>query len=162
MTRTVILIRHAKSDWHGGASDDHARPLNDRGRRAARSMGDWLRDNGIRCDLVLCSDALRTRQTAEGLFAGHTAPDIRLMPSLYHAAPDTIIELIAQQSAGCIAVIGHNPGIGMAADALLATLPDHPRFADYPTCAITVADFDGAIEKGAGQCRAFVIPADLD
>ncbi len=60
--RTLLIIRHAKSDWESGAPD-HERPLNARGRREAPKLGKHLAALGLRPDLVVCSDAARARQT---------------------------------------------------------------------------------------------------
>ena len=62
----LILIRHAKSSWANPGQGDHARPLNPRGRRAATAIGGWLADKGYVPDLILCSDAQRTRETTAG------------------------------------------------------------------------------------------------
>ncbi|MCY3967357.1 MAG: histidine phosphatase family protein, partial [bacterium] len=61
----VIFLRHAKSDWHAGASTDIERPLNRRGRQAAAAVGKFLAEAGRVPDLVLCSPAVRTCQTLE-------------------------------------------------------------------------------------------------
>jgi phosphohistidine phosphatase len=67
MTRTLILIRHAKSDWEHPALDDHDRPLNARGQRSAPRIGAWLAAQGLAPDAVLCSTARRTRETWQGI-----------------------------------------------------------------------------------------------
>jgi phosphohistidine phosphatase len=69
MTRTLILIRHTKSDWDDSGLDDHDRPLNDRGRLSAPRIGAWLAEQGFEPDAVLCSTARRTRETWEGISA---------------------------------------------------------------------------------------------
>ena len=79
MTRTLILMRHAKSDWGHAGLADHDRPLNARGTRDAPRMGAWLRGKGHLPDEVLCSTATRTRQTLEGL--GLSVP-ARFIPAL--------------------------------------------------------------------------------
>src|ERR671921_212111 len=62
--RTLVLVRHAKSSWDLDV-DDHERPLSGRGRRDAVAIGQELAKRGIRPDLVLCSTAVRTRETWE-------------------------------------------------------------------------------------------------
>ena len=59
MTRRLILMRHAKSDW-GTGDDDHDRPLNARGRGDAPRVGEALRELGWVPDLVVLSDSART------------------------------------------------------------------------------------------------------
>lgn len=166
MTLRLILIRHAKSSWNDPFADDHARVLNNRGQASGTAIGGWLAQNGYRPDLILCSDAVRTVETASLIMpAFEDKPKLQRLGSLYHAAPDTILGLIQKQTAPVLAVIGHNPGIGMLANGLARAPADYHRFSDYPTCATTVLDFDGAgwraIRPKAGTMTAFVVPRDL-
>lgn len=161
MTRKIILIRHAKSAWDSPSLDDHDRPLNDRGRRTAPLIGRWLAERGHVAPLVLCSDARRTAETAQLVLAEWPQkPELRFSGALYHAAPQTMLEML-QKTTGDVAMIGHNPGIAMLAEGLVETLPDHPRFQDYPTCATTVLSFENDCAPGRGRVLDFVIPADL-
>ena len=161
MTQRLILIRHAKSSWGDPFADDHARPLNDRGRASAQAIGAWLSEHGYVPEIILCSDAARTRETAALIVPElPRRADLRLSPKLYHAAPDTILGMVQKETADTVAVIGHNPGIGMLANLLVTSPPDHPRFHDYPTCAVTVIEFADRI-SGKGECVAFTVPRDL-
>ncbi|MBM3347761.1 MAG: histidine phosphatase family protein, partial [Betaproteobacteria bacterium] len=69
MTRTLLLLRHAKSSWAEVGQADHERPLNPRGRKAATLIGQVLRGQGLIPDLVLLSTAGRTVETWERLAA---------------------------------------------------------------------------------------------
>jgi phosphohistidine phosphatase len=162
MTLTLILMRHAKSDWGSPGLADHDRPLNSRGLRDAPAMGQWLRDKGHLPDQVLCSTATRTRQTLEGLRIDAATA---FLPALYHADPDTMLDALQQAQGRKVLMIGHNPGIAAFADDLLQRAPDHPRFHDYPTCATLVAEFDleswADLRPATGRTLDFVIPADL-
>ncbi|MEJ6509657.1 MAG: histidine phosphatase family protein [Octadecabacter sp.] len=161
MTR-LILIRHAKSSWDDPFGDDHARTINTRGREAAAAIGKWLVANGYQPDLVLISDAVRAVETSELVLAAlDPNTTTKYKPSLYHASPDTILDIVQREDAKCIAVIAHNPGIGMLAFGLAAQAPDHRRFDDYPTCATTVLDFSCAIDRELGHVVDFVVPRDL-
>ena len=62
--RTLILLRHAKSDWSGMEADIR-RPLAQRGRRQAPEAGRWLGANVDNIDLVVLSPATRAQQTWE-------------------------------------------------------------------------------------------------
>lgn len=162
MTRMLILMRHAKSDWGSPGLPDHDRPLNTRGAGDAPAMGNWLRAKGLFPDVVLCSTATRTRETLAGLSV--TAP-VRFLPALYHADPDTMLEVLQQAQGNTLLMIGHNPGIAAFAAELLEQTPVHPRFDDYPTSATLVARFDIAdwdkLRTRTGYAVDFVIPADL-
>lgn len=166
MTRRLILIRHAKSSWSDPFADDHARVLNTRGRASAEAIGAWLATNGYIPDMVHCSDAVRTQETAELVLRHLTpVPKLRLTGMLYHAAPDTIMDLLQRATAETVAIIAHNPAIGMLANALVKTRPNHHRFSDYPTCATTVIDFAvdawSDVQRQSGTCVDFVVPRDL-
>ncbi|MGJ8623844.1 MAG: SixA phosphatase family protein [Yoonia sp.] len=166
MTLRLILIRHAKSSWDDPFSDDHARVLNARGQASATAIGKWLAEHGYVPDLVLCSDAARAQQTANLILpALSPAPKLQLSARLYHATPDTIKGLLGKQTATTVAVVGHNPGLGMLANALVKTAPDHNRFRGYPTCATTIIDFDAdawsEIQSHTGTTVDFIVPRDL-
>lgn len=165
MTLKLILLRHAKSGWDNPAASDHARVLTNHGAAAARHIGDWLRTLGHQPDRILCSDATRTRQTVAGLLETlGSAADVTALRTLYHAGPDVILTHIRKvQDAQTLLVCGHNPGIGLLAQGMLTTPPDHRRFADYPTAAATVITFgtNDWTQVRTGPCTAFITPADL-
>ncbi|WP_375691612.1 histidine phosphatase family protein [Pseudooceanicola sp. LIPI14-2-Ac024] len=162
MTRRLILIRHAKSSWSDPLLDDHDRPLNPRGGRSADAIGDWLRKNAYIPDQILCSTATRTRETCDRLAVD--AP-VTHLPELYHAGPDVMLAALRRAEGACVAMIGHNPGIGAFASMLVRGTPAHARFADYPTGATLVADFpvddwaDATMHTAAAV--AFVVPREL-
>jgi len=164
MTKRLILIRHAKSGWDNIYGDDHARVLTARGEAAALAIGQWLAAKGYVPDILLTSDATRTLQTTHLIKQGVGQPiDTREIGLLYHAAPDTILEVATKAEGQTVAVVGHNPGIGMAARRLVTYAPDHHRFDDYPTCATTIIDFaDGDwLKAGKGSATDFIVPRDL-
>ncbi len=166
MTLRLILIRHAKSSWSDPFGDDHERVLNKRGQTSATAIGTWMAQETYVPDVMLCSDAARTQETADLILSELSAqPKLQLSGRIYHAAPDTILDLVQQQTVKTVAVVGHNPGIGMLANALVTTPPAHHRFSDYPTCATTVIDFEldkwRDIQPRLGECKAFVVPRDL-
>ena len=157
----LILMRHAKSSWDDLALDDHARPLNKRGRASAKAMGAWLRAKGYVPASVLCSSAQRTRETWTGL--AFDAPVVYL-DALYHASPDPMMTHLRKAGTETVLMIGHNPGIAMFAHMLLREPPAHPRFDDYPTCATMVADFEAPwpeTEWKTGTCIDFAIPREV-
>ncbi|SDY51760.1 SixA phosphatase family protein [Citreimonas salinaria] len=159
--RRLVLMRHAKSDWSQTAAD-HDRPLNARGVRAARALGDWLRRDALLPDAAMVSTARRTRESW-GLLA-LDAP-ARFLHDLYDADAGDMIDALRRASGPTVLLLGHNPAIGDVGRMLLGEAPAHDRFDDYPTGATLVADFDvegwAAIEPGTGTAVTFVIPADL-
>jgi len=164
MTRRLILIRHAKSGWDNLYADDHARSLTERGTIDAVAIGKWLAENGYTPDKILTSDAMRALQTMQLVKQGlGSAPAIREVSQLYHAAPQTILNVAKPAKGDTVAVIGHNPGIAIAAEQLAIAPPEHRRFHDYPTCATTVFTFDDAAfcQPKHGTVTDFITPKDL-
>ncbi len=166
MTRTLILIRHAKSAWDDPLLADHDRPLNDRGWQAAARVGAWLARQGLVPEAALVSSALRAQQTWARLAERLPSPPLpETVPRLYHAGPDVMLAALQGARGGCVAMVGHNPGIAWFARQLLSRPPGHPRFADYPTGATLVARFDvpdwSAVSFGTGAAVDFVVPRAL-
>jgi len=159
---TLILMRHAKSSWNTPELADHDRPLNRRGRDSATAMGRWLRRHGYLPGAVLSSSSRRTRETLDGLKLD--APVV-FTRDLYHADPGDILRVLRGAQAPSLLILGHNPGIGEFAEAIVRTPPDHPRFEDYPTCATLVARLDARdwSEVGWGEAEVvdFAIPREV-
>ncbi|MXZ76772.1 MAG: histidine phosphatase family protein [Acidimicrobiia bacterium] len=106
----VIFLRHAKSDWHAGASNDIERPLNKRGRQAAAAVGIFLAESGHVPDLVLCSPATRTRQTLElAMEAGGWTSPTETADELYYGSVNHMIALACQRRAPVTMLVGHEP-----------------------------------------------------
>ncbi len=133
--RTLVLMRHAKSDWGDEALSDHDRPLNPRGRRDAPRMAEWLSEIDLIPDLILSSSSERTRQTVELMTAQWQGqPAVSFCDALYLPTPDTMLKVAA--SDGCDAevlmMVSHNP----ATAYLVSELAD--RAIEMPTAAIAV------------------------
>lgn len=161
MTRTLILIRHCKSDWDG-STDDHNRPLSARGHRAAPRLGRFIAAHDLTPDATLCSDAMRTRQTWAAIADQlPNAPKADLTHALYLAEPEVMLNALSATTAQTVALIGHNPGIAALAWDLIETPPTDDRFAQYPTGATTVLQFAQAFTPGTGRLMHFTTPRDL-
>jgi phosphohistidine phosphatase len=112
--KTLLVLRHAKSSWDDAALDDHERPLNKRGRRDAPRMGELVREHGLIPDVVISSDAVRARLTAEAVVeAARYAGAILLDRRLYLAGPADILSLLRTvgEKAETVMIVGHNPGL---------------------------------------------------
>lgn len=112
--KTLLILRHAKSDWADAGLPDHDRPLNKRGTREAPLMGEILRTHDLIPDLILSSTAYRARQTAELVAqACGYAGEILTVREMYLAEPVEYVEalhLYAREEA-IVLIVGHNPGI---------------------------------------------------
>ncbi|MFV0359714.1 SixA phosphatase family protein [Tropicimonas sp.] len=158
----LILLRHAKSSWQNPDIDDFDRSLNKRGKRGARALGAWVQQSEWVPDQVLCSSARRTRETWEEMGL-EGAPDLR--DELYNADTAALLDALRKARGDTVLLIGHNPGIARLAHLLVAARPDHPRFDDFPTGSLLVADFDidsfAALQPETGVVRDFLTPHDL-
>src|SRR5512138_2218530 len=95
--KTLLLLRHAKSSWKHPELGDHDRPLNKRGKRTAPLLGALLQDQGLIPDLILCSSAVRTHDTAFLVAkACHYVGEIKQTHTLYLAEPQTYVEVLRQ------------------------------------------------------------------
>lgn len=131
--KTLLVLRHAKSSWDDPALDDHERPLNKRGKRDGPRMGDLMRDFGLMPDLVISSDAMRARLTAEAVAAAaRYTGEILLDRRLYLASPADILSRLREVggSARTVMIVGHNPGL----EELVEHLTGEPQ--DMPTAAL--------------------------
>jgi phosphohistidine phosphatase len=134
------LLRHAKSG-RDDAVEDHQRRLSRRGRDDARAVGETLPAALDGLDLVLCSSALRTRETAELALAGFApCPRILFEDALYLAGPAALLKRFMQldENDSAVLVIGHNPGLHELAVALAAPAsPSYRALASgkFPTTA---------------------------
>ncbi|CPR09859.1 phosphoglycerate mutase family protein [Mycobacterium bohemicum DSM 44277] len=162
--RTLLLMRHAKSDYPDGVVD-HDRPLAPRGIREAGLAGDWLRANAPAIDAVLCSTATRTRETLAR--TGIDAP-VRYSDRLYEATPGTVIREInhTADDVGTLLVIGHEPttsglALTLAADEGTDLAVLERISMKFPTSAIAVLTAEcawNALEPRRAALVGFEIP----
>jgi len=111
---TLLVLRHAKSSWGDDALPDHERPLNKRGRRDAPHMALHLAHAAPRPAQVLCSTAVRARQTLDAVLSAlPTPPPVALEPELYLASAGALLERLdaLPAEADPVLLVGHNPGL---------------------------------------------------
>jgi phosphohistidine phosphatase len=173
--KRLFLLRHAKAEREEHGIDDESRALAPRGREDAVRIGRFLREEIYVADLVLCSTAVRTRQTLELLLPELGArPAVQYLAELYLARRNTILSVIrqARDGAGSLMIVGHNPGLVECAQALTREPDDRKMRKRYlamagkfSTGALAVLDFEIAqwrgVEAGTGDLELFVRPKDL-
>lgn len=154
MKREVILLRHAHAESGRPGANDAERPLSARGIDEAVAAGRWLREKRVLPARVLCSPAVRTRQTLEHALGDAGAID---EPRIYEASAGDLIALIDDHAdAQRLLLVGHNPGFETLV-ALLAT-GQSGDFRGVPPGGIAWFELDGAAEPGAGRLEAFWSP----
>jgi phosphohistidine phosphatase len=169
---TLSLFRHAKSSWDDAALADHDRPLGPRGRRDAPRMGAYMAAHRLVPDIVLCSTALRTRQTVELTVPElpKPRPEVQIVDSLYLASAAGLMKHVRaiEPQVSHAMIVGHNPGLhGLA--TRLAGAGDSEALAalaaKFPTGALAVLDFDVAgwaqVTIRSGRLRDFMVPKRL-
>lgn len=117
----LILFRHGKSDWDAEYGADHERPLSERGKRAAATMGALLRDLGEAPDRIVSSTAVRAESTAElARISGGWSGPLELDETLYGSSPEGALAVAAARGgdAARLMLVGHEPTWSMLATRL--------------------------------------------
>lgn len=148
MIRTLVLMRHGKSDWNVSAPD-RDRPLAERGRRQATEAGDWLAAHLTAIDEAFVSTARRAYE-AWGQASSRLAvpPRMRLKEAAYTFDGDDLIRLVQSIDAARTAVlVGHNPAMEEAVLALTGEI------VTMRTSALAVVELGGWNSAGDGTAR---------
>ena len=170
--KRLAVLRHAKSSWKKRELDDFERPLNGRGRRAARRMGREMSERGMQFDFVLASPAVRVRETIDGVSQEHELGAlIRFEPRIYMARVAELLELVGTipDDAENALLVGHNT----SAERLVIKLAkDDERGLrkrveeKFPTAALAVIDLPierwDALQPESGRLVELIYPADLE
>ena len=168
-TKTLGLLRHAKSDSDDLSLRDFDRGLNERGRRGAATMGEHIRAHGIVWDQLLASPAERVRRTIDA--AGLEGP-IAWEQQIYLGDRSALIEALRQIDGdpASVLLVGHNPGLQELIFDLVAPDRENELFdaaaEKYPTAAFAVLEL--AIDRwadcatGCGTLVHLARPRDLD
>ena len=172
--KTLTLLRHAKSGWDEPAARDFDRAINDRGKRAARTMGDYARSKGYRFDAIIASPAVRVIDTLD-IFQtamGNENLEPKWDRRIYLASSASLFDVLrdAPEGATDLLMVGHNPGLE---DLILELVPDskdEPLRAipeeKYPTAALARMELSvdrwADIAPGAAHLVDMVRPRDLD
>jgi phosphohistidine phosphatase len=166
--RRLILLRHAKSDKSEAGMPDHARPLNGRGREAAKRIGAYMAHHDLKPDLVLCSTAERTRETWTLVAKELPRPPAATYEErLYDSTAGQILSVLREAPAEKyqLLVIGHNPGLHELAVYLIAAgdVAARERLREnLPTGGLVVIEFAiedwKALHRHAGRLERFIEP----
>lgn len=161
--RTLLLMRHAKSDYPAGVPD-RDRPLAPRGERDADAAAAWIAAAYPRLDEVAVSPARRAQQTWARVAARVDARTVREDPRIYEEWGSGLRDVMAAFSpdASITLVVGHNPGIEEFALSVAQGGDASARarlMTKYPTSGITVLLVPGAWDRpGAVELAAFAVP----
>jgi phosphohistidine phosphatase len=165
----LYLLRHATAVPQQEGGLDRERPLEPRGRRAAQAIAGWIAEHQLAPALVLCSPALRTRETLD-LVAGALAhpPRILFEEELYLATAARQLNRLRQVPADTpsVMVIGHNPGLYELALHIseVSGGPLMARLGSFPAGALAIfslaVDWSG-LERRRARLAQVVTPDEL-
>lgn len=170
-------MRHAQSDWSAEDASDHARPLNDRGIRDTPAMARWIVESGFLPDLILCSSATRTQQTAALLNTywqntGHSEANLLVSPDLYLSPEQGIFAALRDQAGAdpaagspqsvprTVLVLAHNPGLSHAA-SVLAGYPIGLGTAALAVLRCALEDWSAPLRPTLTECVTEMSPKSL-
>jgi len=171
VSKTLLLLRHAKSSWDAPAHSDFERPLNRRGERSAAVIGIMMKQEKIVPDLILCSSARRTLQTRDIIrpYFPRNCP-VEETSRIYEASVKEIFSVLSEipDNVQKPLLIGHNPGLAQLTLSLCGAAggEDMRRVLEkFPTGALATIELPidtwNDIAPGMGRLRHFVTPKDL-
>jgi phosphohistidine phosphatase len=137
--KTLFLLRHAKSSWEFPSLSDFERPLNERGRRTAPFMGHLMKERGICPAVIICSPAVRARETAIAVkSASDLICEIVFESGVYEASPNVLRKIIEnlKDTFASAMLVGHNPGM----EGIIYYLTG--RVEPMPTAALAIVELD--------------------
>jgi len=160
--KTLLLLRHARSDNATPGSSDINRPLNERGKQQAQAIGNFIKKQNLTVELVVCSPAVRARETAElVLSAAEVDAKVRYDQRIYEASPHQLLEVISEVDAArnTVLLVGHNPGI----EELLKALTGKEEPISPGTLASIDFGFDewSSVTEASGSLHLIVRPNEL-
>ena len=160
--KTLLLLRHAKSDWDDSSLRDFDRPLADRGKRDAPRMGRALKDRGPVPDLIVSSPAARAKATAEAAIkSGGFAASLQFDQGIYDASTSDLVRIVRHlpDESSTVLMVGHNPGFEELVYRLSGS---HERMTPAALAAIEFAvERWEDVEEGQGKLLWFLTPKQL-
>jgi phosphohistidine phosphatase len=158
----IILFRHGPASRRDPTRwpDDGDRPLTALGARLARNAAEGLAHIEPGIEQILSSPLVRTRQTARVLASVLGMEDIEEMEALCPESPiaNILHYLLARVSDRDVILVGHEPGLGALAGALLPGSPAGLSLKKAGACSIR---FEGAPCEGGGRLRWLLPPGIL-
>lgn len=169
MSRELLILRHAKSDADSNAKTDAERPLNKRGRQEAPRIGRWMREHYLYPGWVVCSTAVRARETLNALTEELElqAERIEFRPDLYLASLNTLLHILSELPAdrNSVMLIGHNPGLDELVTYLSETpipLTESGKLMTTACLAVLKLPNDWSELQGKGELMSIIRPSELE
>ena len=159
--KNLLLVRHAKSSWDYPHLNDYDRPLNDRGKRDAPKMAQWLSLQEIKSDLILSSGAKRAKDTGLA-FQAYSNKTLEIEDRLYHASRSQLLNIIKQTNDKFeyLLIVSHNPGLNDLADYLLSGFTENIPTTGIVSLKLDIKKWSEASRKNA-SLHFFQYPKNL-
>lgn len=165
MSKTLHLIRHAKSSWKNPELTDIERPLNKRGKRECQLMAKPIAESGCRFEYVFCSPAKRARKTIKRIYKAldNVAPAWQIDAALYAFNYEDLLNWCRQldDALESVLIVGHNPALTDLCQYLVSNV----EVDNIPTCAYVRLELAcnnwASIDKNCARLVQFVKPKDF-
>ncbi len=162
--KEIYLLRHAKSSWDNSNLSDFDRPLADRGISDAKKMSNFLKDMNIKIDKVLCSNAIRAKETFDLTADGFNfeIDKATYLDKLYFGDTTTIIQDLKEldESLNNILIVGHNPTLHYLVEILT-----NESINRFTTCNLATISHNGEwVSLNSQQCslKSLIRPKELN
>ena len=162
--KQIYVLRHAKSSWDNSNLSDFERPLADRGIRDAKKMSKFLKDMNIKIDKVLCSNAIRAKETFDLTADGFNfeIDKATYLDKLYFGDTTIIIQDLKEldESLNNILIVGHNPTLHYLVEILT-----NESINRFTTCNLATISHDGEwVSLNSQQCslKSLIRPKELN
>ena len=161
-------MRHAKSDWPTGPSNDFERPLTDRGNKDAPRIGGWIQEHDLTPDQIICSPATRVKQTVDHLCQqiGIDSRTVKYDKLIYEADQNHLLNVLKETNSLTtrLLMVGHNPSFSDLLNFLCSD-STHPTVnKSMPTAALAVIDLKtswSVVNHGSGELLSLILPHEL-
>ena len=169
LPRELLVLRHAKSSWDTPAPSDFERPLAKRGRKDAPRIGAYLRERDLIPDHVLCSTAVRAKETVVAVLegAGEDAGAVRFVTEIYHGGLGTLLELLggSPQEFRRVMLVGHNPDleslVGLLSGEKVSPTTSGKAFPTGALAHFRMPEDWTTLARGSGELVTLVRPREL-
>ncbi|MCS6824273.1 MAG: histidine phosphatase family protein [Cytophagaceae bacterium] len=159
--KSLIFMRHAKSDWSMPGQKDFDRDLNSRGNTDAPKMGRKLFEMNVKPDAIYSSPALRAKRTAEYVAEQlkYDPEKIIFVEDIYDASTRTLLMVVhsLNDEYHNVMLFGHNPSLTYLAEAITKE-----AIGNIPTAGAVCMEFQihswKEVGEGNGNLKWFIYP----
>ncbi|WP_420318336.1 SixA phosphatase family protein [Ekhidna sp.] len=160
MNRILHLIRHSYAEEPNGKRDIE-RQLTHEGQSTVRALGRHLINQNFNPDIILCSTAVRTKQTAVNLVEELEISEhiIEYKDVIYNASVRELLSVLNEVAENNkeVAIIGHNPTITFFGEYLSDAVIGNMQPAGIVTIQLEKLKWE-EVSQGTGQFKSYFHP----